>query len=366
MESLRLFFSNGVTEIRFGTPTRQRLNAQSLGTPMKTRCVLLTDQTVGLLYAADFAAALIDGGLTVHEHQMKPGDQAKNLCELERVYDALAKADVGRDGLVIALGGGMVSDLAGFAAATWMRGIAWVAVPTTLEAMVDACIGGKTAINLPSGKNLVGAFHHPKLVLVNSEYLRTLPPREVRAGLAESIKHALLFDEPFFMEHERHAEEILALEAGTMLHLVSTNIRLKAEIVRRDPCEQSGERMLLNFGHTIGHAVEAASGYALRHGECVALGMLAACRIAEGRKMLDAAVVNRAESLLQRFNLPTRVPESMEAESIFSFMHRDKKYRGGRIRFVLLRGIGKPEVVDDISEAEIREGVESIRGRPSR
>ena len=306
---------------------------------------------------------MVNAGLAVVRYAIEPGESSKSLAELQRLYGAMAKTGLGRDGMVIALGGGVVSDLAGFAAATWMRGVDWLAIPTTMEAMVDACVGGKTAINLPEGKNLVGAFHHPNWVYIDPHYLRTLPPRDLRAGLAESIKHALLFDEAFLIQHENKAEAILRLEETTIRELIVTNIRLKGDVVRRDPMERSGERMLLNFGHTIGHALEAACGFALRHGECVALGMYAACRIAEQRGMLDAAVVLRLQLLLQTFELPTRMPSKVSADAVVEFLRRDKKSRSGVVPFVLLRGVGRPEIVADVTDREIRQAIESILDR---
>jgi len=318
-------------------------------------CFLVTDQQVNALHGTATVERLQQLGLKVRWYAVPAGELSKSLEELKRVYAALAQSGLGRDGMVVALGGGVVSDLAGFAAATWMRGIDWLCIPTSMEGMVDACVGGKAAVNLPEGKNLVGAFHSPKWVFIDPAYLRTLPPRDIRAGLAESIKHALLFDEEFLIQHELHAQAILNLDEAILRSLITRNIQIKGNIVQRDPFERDGERILLNFGHTMGHALESATHYTMRHGECVALGMLAECRLAEHRGMIDEAFMERLQSLLRAFELPTRIPGGVHWDAVRKFLHRDKKAQCGTVRFVLLRGIGKPEIVGDVTTEEIRD-----------
>ena len=232
--------------------------------------------------------------------------------------------------------------------------------PTSREADSDASMGGKPASNVPGGKNLVGAFHQPMLVVVDPACLDTLDPRDVRAGMAESIKHALISSETVLQWHEANADAILTLERATIRELILRNLRVKADIVSGDAHERTGRRILLNFGHTIGHAIEACCGFALRHGECVALGMLAVQRLSHSLGILDAAIVERTERLLDRFSLPTTLVEPIDVETILSTMRYDKKVRGGTSRFVLLEAVGKPIVRADVPEDQVRKAYESL------
>jgi len=355
------------------------------------RVVLITDEVVGGHYGGAALSALRGGGFAAEQFRIAPGEVSKSLAITETVYRFLAGQRFGRDGVIVALGGGVVSDLAGFVAGTWMRGVRWIVCPTTLEAQIDASIGGKTAVNVPGGKNLVGVFHPPMLVVVDPNCLATLPRRELVAGLAESVKHALITSEEFFAWHEQNVEKILALDSAVMTLLIERNIATKTAIVARDPQELTGERFVLNFGHTVGHAIEECSlnpttadtavahgphsgplprregnapspltplprgeGERFRHGECVAIGMVVACRLSHRRGMLDAVVVTRVESLLSRFGLPTRVPEGMDVKQLLQVMQLDKKARGGKVKFVLLEGIGKPVVVGDVTTADVQ------------
>lgn len=323
-------------------------------------CILVTDSVVGPYYAGRARTALERGGWLVSEHRIPSGEGSKSVSELAALFEFLAARRVARDGLIVALGGGVVSDLAGFAAACWMRGIPWVVVPTTLEAQIDASIGGKTAINIPGGKNLVGAFHQPGAVLIDPTCLRTLDPRDVRAGLAESIKHALISSDDFFAWHERNVDAILALDDTVLTELIERNVRIKANVVARDPFERTGERMMLNFGHTMGHAIEACCGYALRHGECVALGMLAACRMSVAMGVLESSIVDRIHALLSRFGLPTALTEPIPFERIKDTIARDKKARGKQVQWVLLESIGQTRTSVSVDERAVREAYESL------
>jgi len=323
--------------------------------------VIVTDETVGGLYADRVCASFVNQLAVSSVYRIPPGEGSKSLAQLSVIYDFFAAHRIARDGLIVALGGGVVSDLAGFAAATWMRGIPWVALPTTLEAQIDAGIGGKTAINIRGGKNLVGAFHRPRAVLIDPTCLRTLDPRDIRAGLAESIKHALITSEGFFAWHEQHVDAILALDEVTLVELIERNVRIKTAIVERDPFEQTGDRMTLNFGHTIGHAIEAcADDYALRHGECVAMGMLAACRLSNAMGLLDRGVVDRLRSLLERFGLPTRLEQAIAFDRIMDAITRDKKARGKQVQWVLLEAIGQTHMSTEVDERAVREAYESL------
>jgi 3-dehydroquinate synthase len=254
----------------------------------------------------------------------------------------------------------VISDLAGFAAATWMRGIPHAFCPTTVEGAIDAAVGGKTAVNLPHAKNLVGAFHPPVFVGVDPDTFATLPARDISAGLAESIKHALITDPDFADWHQANADAVAKLEPGVLMELVVRNIQIKGRFVAEDPYERTGVRMALNFGHTIGHAIESCGRYRLRHGECVALGMIGACRLSAMLGLADEGLVDRVVRLLARFNLPTRLEGPVDVDALLDAMRRDKKSRGGRLRFVLLEGIGQVTLRDDVRAEDVREAIASL------
>lgn len=337
-----------------------RLLAERTNVPKGGTVLLVSDRTVGSLYGDRVGASLISAGLRVAGHTLPVGESAKSLANAGGLYETLRSLRIGRDGWIVALGGGVVSDLTGFVAATWMRGIYWAVIPTSMEAMIDASIGGKTALNLPGGKNLIGAFHQPSLIAMDPATLKTLPSRDVRAGLAESIKHALLCDESFLAWHEANASRIVCLEEEPIRELILRNVCFKTDVVKQDPRETTGARMILNLGHTVGHAIEANCGGAWRHGECVALGLVAACRLSEAMGLLDAALVKRVILLLTLLELPVRLPAALDVERVLRSMFGDKKVKGGRRRFVLLKGIGRPEVSDEVPGDLVRAVVLSL------
>jgi 3-dehydroquinate synthase len=330
------------------------------GLPTLKAVSLITDDTVGKLYGGQVTASLSAAGLDCKVQAIEPGETSKSLQCAERLYDGLARQQAGRDGLILALGGGVVSDLAGFVTATWLRGVPFAICPTTLEADVDASIGGKTAVNIDAGKNLVGAFHQPVLVAADPLCLKTLDRRDLRSGLAESIKHAILFSEEFLAWHEERADAILALDPDTMADLIGRNMRFKADVVREDPREQTERRVLLNFGHTLGHAIERCGEYRHRHGECVALGMLAACRLSHSLGLLSATDVDRVEVMLRRFRLPTVLEDPPEWSDILARMRVDKKVRQEKVRFILIDAVAQPIVRDDIPKLAVKEAYESL------
>jgi 3-dehydroquinate synthase len=331
-----------------------------IGDGRRLQAVVITDERVGELYGEVLLESLGGASFVTYEHRLVPGEASKRLAVADTVYRFLADHGIGRDAVLIALGGGVVSDLAGFVAATWMRGIRLAICPTTLEADIDACFGGKTAVNVPGGKNLVGVFHQPVLVAVDPMCLRTLDSRDVRAGLAESVKHALISSESFFAWHEDNGKAVVSLDEELITELILRNLRVKASIVEKDALERTHTRMLLNFGHTIGHAIEACCEFELRHGECVSLGMLAACRLSVALGLLKESAVTRVEALLKQFGLPTRLADRIEAGPILDTIRNDKKVRGGAPQFVLLENIGRPVVRDDVAESRIREAYESL------
>ena len=282
----------------------------------------------------------------------------KTLDSAARVFAALAELKASRDATIVALGGGVIGDLAGFAAACWMRGIAFVQMPTTLLAMVDSSVGGKTAVDLAQGKNLVGAFHQPRAVVVDTGTLATLPERELRAGLAEVVKYAALGDAAFFAWLEQHADALLARDTQVLAEAIATCCRQKAGIVSRDETEQ-GERALLNFGHTFGHALETATGYGvLLHGEAIAIGMVLAARLSAQLGRAPPVDTERLRALLERFGLPVLPPPGVDAGQLLELMRLDKKNLSGRLRLVLWRGVARAEVVGDVDEAAVRAVIE--------
>ena len=300
--------------------------------------LLVTNTTVGPLYAERVQRALQDRNVV--DVRLPDGEQHKTLANVSRVLDVLVANRFGRDCLVLALGGGVVGDLAGFTAACYQRGVAFAQMPTTLLSQVDSSVGGKTGVNHPGGKNLIGAFHQPRVVLSDTATLRTLPARELRAGLAEVIKYALVFDTRFLGWLEVNLEALLAQDPVALAHAIHRSCELKAEVVLRDEHEQ-GERALLNLGHTFGHAIETATGYTQwLHGEAVAAGMLIAADMSARMGLLPVTDVERVRELLRRAGLATPPPR-IGADRALQYMSVDKKVRAGRIRLVLLEALGR-------------------------
>lgn len=283
-----------------------------------------------------------------------PGETSKSLAQAERLYDAFADMPADRQTAVIAVGGGVVGDLAGFVAATYNRGLPLFMVPTSLLAMVDSSVGGKVGINHAKGKNLIGAFHQPAGVWIDTSFLDTLPEREFRSGLAEVVKYGVILDADFFAWQEANADAILRRDPAAIRHVIARSCRLKADIVEKDEREETGLRMVLNYGHTFAHAFETAAGYGRwLHGEAVAAGMVCASRLAEQEGMIPCDVTHRQVNLLKRFGLPI-APEPWPAEDLLATMRRDKKATGGALRFVLPTRIGEVKVVTDVPEEKVR------------
>jgi 3-dehydroquinate synthase len=316
-----------------------------------SQLLIVTDSNVAAHHLAGVEAAFAERQCRVVV--LPPGEQEKTLARFAELMDVLAAMRASRDVTLVALGGGVVGDLTGFAAACWMRGVRFVQLPTTLLAMVDSSVGGKTAVDLPSGKNLVGAFHQPAAVIADTDTLATLPQRELRAGLAEVLKYGAIADPDFFAWIEQHADALLAREPAAVGAAIARSCTHKAAIVGRDETEQ-GERALLNFGHTFGHAFETADGYGgLLHGEAVAIGMLCAARLSAALGRADRADADRLERLLVRLGLPVRIPGAQPPAALLDLMRLDKKALSGRLRLVLWRGIGRAELVDDVADQAI-------------
>ncbi|KGT91045.1 3-dehydroquinate synthase [Erwinia typographi] len=314
--------------------------------PLKAgdRAMLVTNQTLAPLYLAPLRQRLEDAGIKVDQVILPDGEQYKTLAVMEQVFTALLEKPHGRDTTLIALGGGVIGDLTGFAAASYQRGVRFIQVPTTLLAQVDSSVGGKTAVNHPLGKNMIGAFYQPASVVVDIDCLSTLPPRELASGLAEVIKYGIILDGKFFNWLEANLDALLALDGKAMAYCIRRCCELKAEVVAADEREM-GQRALLNLGHTYGHAIEAHMGYGnWLHGEAVAAGMVMAARTAERLGQFSAQQTDRIITLLQRAGLPVTGPESMAAEAYLPHMMRDKKVLGGELRLVLPLAIGESEV----------------------
>lgn len=323
------------------------------------RAAVVTSDRLEPLFAERVQVALREGGWDPHIIVVPDGEASKSLRVLEQVYEEMAAARLDRGSAVFALGGGVIGDLAGFAAATWMRGIDLVQLPTSLLAQVDSSIGGKTGIDLPAGKNLVGAFHQPVAVFSDITALKLLPPAEVRSGLGEIIKHACCFDAEMFSFLEQRAGRITVEDAATLEYLVSRNCQIKAEVVARDPHEK-GMRAVLNYGHTVGHALErAAPGWALRHGEVVGVGIVAEARIAVWLGMTCAHTAQRQESLVAAYGLPTTVT-GVDEQVALEALERDKKIVGGRLRMPLVPEIGRFEIVEDVDIELVRRALRSV------
>lgn len=312
--------------------------------------LVVTNETIAPLYLARVQAGL--DGLTHAALVLPDGEAHKTLASGGAVFEALARLGASRDATLIALGGGVIGDLAGFAAACWMRGVDFVQMPTTLLAMVDSSVGGKTGVNLPAGKNLVGAFHQPRAVVADTSTLATLPPREYRAGLAEVVKYGAIGDAAFFAWLEAHVEALDAREDAALIEAIATSCRHKAEVVARDEHEH-GERALLNFGHTFGHALETDTGYGrLLHGEAVAIGMVLAAQLSADLGLAPREDTARLQRLLVALGLPVAPPPG-DAQRLLERMRLDKKNLSGRLRLILWHGIGRARIVPDVDEGAI-------------
>lgn len=311
------------------------------------RCAVITNTTIAPLHGEMLVKRLPDAVLIT----MPDGEQYKTLDTVAKLYTDLVDAGLDRGSTVIALGGGVVGDTAGFSAATYMRGVRLVQIPTSLLAMVDSSVGGKVGVDLPQGKNLVGAFKQPDAVLIDPDVLRTLPEREWRCGAAEAIKHALIAD-----------PDLLKLidPAGDQAAMVARAVKVKVSVVEQDPYEQN-VRAHLNLGHTFGHAVEQVSGYRWLHGEAVGVGLVAAARLSAALDMLETTDAEFVEATVGRFGLPTRLG-NLDPEELYAAMSTDKKWQGGHSRFVLLEGIGKPTIVRDVPPGQVIEVLESLQG----
>ena len=321
------------------------------------KVLIVSDAFVKTRYMPVVLKSLKDAGLDVRTIEVPIGEESKSLVQFSRIQDSLVEHQLDRGSMLIALGGGVIGDLAGFAAAVYMRGIPYVQIPTTVQAQVDASVGGKTAINHPKGKNLIGAFHQPKLVVIDVDTLKTLPQRDIRAGLIEVIKMGVIRDEPLFERVEENLEAILNLDDATLIEIISQACVNKAEIVAKDE-KESGLRMVLNYGHTFGHALEAMTHYnRYRHGEAVSIGMHCAAQLATNLRMFSETDFQRQRALLKRAKLPITFPTDLTPEALCDAMYLDKKTLGGKLRLILPTRIGEVVIHDDVDDRHILEAI---------
>ncbi|HKD67503.1 MAG TPA: 3-dehydroquinate synthase [Candidatus Binataceae bacterium] len=341
MVSFRVELGPASHTVAIGDGLLDRLGELAAAAGLRGRCAVITDTNVARLLAGRAEHALRAAGLDPVMVEVEPGEPSKSLSALERVYDRLIEYGLDRGASIFALGGGVVGDLAGFAAATFLRGVALVQIPTTLLAQVDSALGGKTAVNHRLGKNLIGAIYQPRLIVADVGLLRTLPEREFREGIAEVIKYGAIMDAPFIGELERDLEPLLARRPDLLEAIVDRCLRHKAYVVEHD--EREAElRTILNFGHTVGHALENSAGYGrYLHGEAIAIGMIAAARLSCALAGLKQEEEQRLRALIAAYGLPTEMPTGWCNDEFQQALGRDKKRAGDAIRFVLLSALGK-------------------------
>jgi 3-dehydroquinate synthase len=328
-----------------------------------TTCAIVTDTDVGPLFASRAKRSLNSAGFKPIIITIPAGEKSKTLKQVSAICDQMIAAGLDRQSFVIGLGGGVIGDISGFVAAIYHRGIPHVQIPTTLLAMVDSSIGGKTGVNTAHGKNLLGVLHHPSLVIDDLDVLKTLPRREFNQGFAEIIKHAIIADAKMFgrLKVAQASGLRRASETHTLQWLIRRNIKIKAQIIVKDEYDRTGKRAILNFGHTVGHAIERAGNYLkFLHGEALSLGIVAACAVSIKRACLPPSQRDAVVDLLQRFELPTCLPKNFPRNKIVSALKFDKKFEGGKIRFVVTPKIGAARVSRDVTMEDIREAIDAL------
>lgn len=335
-------------------------NAGSLIDKLKigSDAIVITNAYLKKKFGSTLVRSLRTKGISLKFYLVPNSEKAKSIQYCLTLIDAISRYDKGKQVFFIALGGGVVGDLTGFVASIYKRGTAYVQIPTTLLAQIDSAIGGKTAIDLKVAKNLVGAFHQPRIVIIDTAFLKTLPARQIKSGLAEAIKYAIIKDKTLFSFLRNSSEKVLQLDKKALGFIEERCIRIKAAVVSRDEREQKGLRTILNFGHTIGHAIESAAGYqTYTHGEAIAIGMICASEIAERLEILNTADKEKIEALIRRYQLPQRI-RNLSLRKILNALNRDKKFLFGKNRFVLPIAIGKVIIRKDIPKKIIRRVIE--------
>ena len=318
--------------------------------------MIVTNDTIAPLYLEQLKNTLKD--YQVYSCILPDGEKYKTLDSFNMIITAMLENSLGRDATIVALGGGVVGDIAGYTAASYQRGVDFIQVPTTLLSQVDSSVGGKTGVNHPLGKNMIGAFYQPKAVVIDLNCLKTLPPREVSAGMAEVIKYGIIWDLTFFEFLEAHIDQIIKLDESQLEHTIYTCCKIKAEVVHEDE-KEGGIRAILNLGHTFGHAIEAFMGYGVwLHGEGVAAGMAIAAKLARNMALLEQAQVDRINRLIEKAQLPIKQPANMSKDDFFRIMIHDKKVKDGNIRYILPQGIGKAALFKGVDQNLIIKAIE--------
>jgi 3-dehydroquinate synthase len=338
-----------------------QLGAECTHLQLGKKVLVVSNPAIFKQYGERVIAALEKAGFEVFRCILPAGERYKTLASIQKIYNAALENRLERSSTLVALGGGVIGDMTGFAAATWLRGINFVQVPTTLLSMVDAAIGGKTGVNHPQGKNLIGAFYQPRLVLIDPQVLKTLPVREFRAGMAEVIKYGIIWDAELFAQLERspRLDQLRYLTQELLSEILTRSCQAKADVVSKDE-KEAGLRAILNYGHTIGHAVESLTGYRLvNHGEAVAIGMVAAGEIAVQLQLWDAAAQAQQNALIQKAGLPTQLPKEIEIDAIVDALQTDKKVKAGKVQFILPTQIGAAIVTDQVSSDVVRQVLQS-------
>lgn len=352
MQRLSIDLGERSYDILIGPGLRKRVGEFLKAVLKPSRVVVITHPSINELYGEEVVGNFVAQGWTTDIIEIPEGESSKNLGQAEKLYDHLLELNCDRKSVLVALGGGVIGDLVGFVAATYQRGIPFIQVPTTLLSQVDSSVGGKTAVNHPKGKNMIGAFYQPRLVVADLETLRTLPQKEFRAGLAEIVKYGVISDARLFEFLEAHYKEILNLDHKSLAHIVETSCAIKAEVVEKDERE-SHYRMILNFGHTFGHAIESLTEYSqFIHGEAVAIGMVCAAQLSLSVGKCSEDVPRRIKALLKNLDLPVDMPE-LDASAVLESLYHDKKTMDRKIKFILVNEIGSIEIMDQMSEAEI-------------
>jgi 3-dehydroquinate synthase len=341
-------------EIRIGTGSLAFAGEYLNPHKQVSRAIVVTDVRVDQLHAQPVARSLTASGANVNVLVVESGEKSKCIAEADRLWQQLLALGADRKTLLVAVGGGVVGDLAGFVAATYARGIPFVQVPTTLLAQVDSSVGGKVGVNLPQAKNMVGAFWQPAAVLIDTQTLQTLPEREYRSGLAEVVKYGVIMDADFFAKLESETSALEHRQHDVLQTVIARCCRLKADVVEADEREETGRRAILNYGHTFAHAFEAVAGYGqLLHGEAVSIGMMCAARLAERLKMIDAEFVRRQRGLLIALGLPVATPE-LDEDKLINAMAHDKKAANGKLRFILPTELGAVKMVEGVDLNDVR------------
>lgn len=362
MRKVRVALGEESYDIVIGYGLEQELRAFVQGAGFSRQAMLVTDSNVGPLYGETVRAILEAGGLSVTVVTIPAGESSKSLAVAEKLYTRAIELSLDRKSPIFALGGGVVGDLAGFIAATYMRGVPFVQLPTSLLAQVDSSVGGKVAVNHALGKNLIGAFYQPKAVFMDLSMMKTLPKREIYTGLGEIIKYGIIYDAAFFAYLEQHVQDVLSLEQEAAVHMIARSCEIKAAVVSQDE-KESGLRRILNFGHTMAHAIEKETGYLrYNHGEAVAIGMVGAADISARLGMIEEADVARVTSLIERLHLPT-VAEGCTVDAMYKDIFHDKKTINGKVNWVLMEGIGKVTCRNDVPEDVVRAAMAARIGK---